>query len=92
MDTCGKIQRRVSASEISVDFMLRSRAIRSSVRFGFCICSISWDSTSIKSTRDDDPGETLAVHRHRFTDVESEDETTSGDDDSHYDDDKKDSK
>lgn len=39
---------------------------------------------------DDDPGETLrSAIRHRFTEVDSEDETTS-DDDSHYDDDKKD--
>lgn len=44
-----------------------------------------------KCTRDDDPGETLrSAIRHRFTEVDSEDETTSEDDDSHYDDDQED--
>ena len=95
MDTSWqKFERRVLAipEKLPVDFMLAiGRDTFFCALWVLHLIYFMGQNIYQKCTRDDDPGETLrSAIRHRFTEVDSEDETTSEDDDSHYDDDQKD--
>ena len=95
MDTSWqKFERRVSAipEKLPVDFMLAiARDTFLCALWVLHLIYFMGQHINQKFAHTDDPRETLrSAIRHRFTDVDSEGETTSEDDDSHYDDDQKD--